>query len=769
MIRGDANVDGTTLSVSQGSWTGSPTSYAYQWSSCDGVTLACSPIPGADSSTFLVSLLALNGKYLEVDVTATNADGSADNGLHESFAIGKAHTDRDLVGGHHRRSDGCGQATLTGDASQVGNVLVGDPGVWTNHPSSFSYLWEHCDQMGCTPILGSGMSSLTYTIQSSDAGHYIDFMVDAFNVDGQSSRDGNGGSLVNNTYVSDDGNAGAPEPLLPPQLTGDATGAGSVIQVTPVKWSAPQDPNVTVTYQWVRCDGADANCFTIDGATSSSYTLTGADLGQTIYAVVDGQNSWGTTALVTTTITPPIGAPANGDQPIIAGDTSGSGETLTVSDGTWVNDPTSFQYQWYSCDSNRENCNAIPSATGANYQTTPGDIGNTLIAEVDATNGQGTTTAFSPATDPIGAPYATIAPELTSTNTLLGDTPVAELGDTLSVDQGTWNGSPTSISYQWFRCDPSSPTKSDFTNCNAIAGATSQSYITVNSDLGHTVYVEIDATNGAGTSSAYANPGGSVGVPQPLLDDGSIDGSAQVGQTLTFVNSTSWEGDTPITWRYLWDRCDSSGNNCALIPGATADTYTLVPADQGAVIKGEIFGSNTWGGNGVGLYYDTAVVTGASGGEATGGGGGGGGGGPLDLATSVSASPTQIAPGGSAIFHIVVTDVTKIPATHLHVTVTLPAGAAVASTSADRGQGCKTTATAGVLSCDLDYLAGSPTVGNITITLALPQAGQATLRPPRPPTKPKQIPPTTRRPRQSRSAPPPFHPRRRLLRCHRRC
>jgi hypothetical protein len=82
-----------------------------------------------------------------------------------------------------------------------------------------------------------------------------------------------------------------------------------------------------------------------------------------------------------------------------------------------------------------------------------------------------------------------------------------------------------------------------------------------------------------------------------------------------------------------------------------------------------------------------------------GSGGGGGGGGPLDLATSVSVSPTQVVPEGSATFHVVVTDVTKTPATHLHVTVTLPTGAVLASTSADRGQGCKVTTTTGVLSC----------------------------------------------------------------------
>jgi Domain of unknown function DUF11 len=722
VITGDANVDGTTLSASPGTWTGTPTTYSYQWSSCDGVSLDCSPIPGATSSTYLVSVAALNGDYLEVDVTASDASGSADNAADPSFAVGSARTNVVLAGGIPGVPVAVVYPSWTGDASKAGTVLVGDLGVWTNRPSSFSYAWYDCPQPGCSVIPGTA-GKLTYTVQAGDDGDDIEFAVDAFNIAGQSIRYGFWGYVVNNTYVSQSGPVGAPEPVLPPQLTGDLTGVGSVVQVTPVSWSAPQDPNVTVTYQWVRCDGAGANCAAISGETSSSYTLTSADLGHTIYAEVDGQNEFGTTSLVSTTVTPPIGAPVNTDDPAITGDISGSGKTLTVSNGTWLNDPTSFQYQWYSCDENGVNCDAISGATDASYQTTGGNLGNTLIAEVDGTNADGTTAAFSVVSDLIGDPYAAVPPKLSSTDTSQDGTPFAELGDTLTVDQGTWNGSPTSFAYEWFRCDPSSPTTADFTNCSAIAGATSSSYTTVSDDLGHTIFVAIDATNGTGTSTAYANPHGSVGVPQPLLDDGSISGTAQVGQTLTFVNGSSWTGDTPITWRYEWGRCDASGQNCVAIAGATTSTYTLVPADQGAVILGGAFGSNAWGGNGWGLVYDSAVVTGTGGG----GSGGSGGGGPLDLATSVSVLPAQIATGGSAIFRIAVTDVTKTPATHLHVTVTLPAGAVVDSTSADRGQGCKATATAGVLSCDLDYLAGSPTVGNLVIILTLPQAGPATL------------------------------------------
>jgi uncharacterized repeat protein (TIGR01451 family) len=94
----------------------------------------------------------------------------------------------------------------------------------------------------------------------------------------------------------------------------------------------------------------------------------------------------------------------------------------------------------------------------------------------------------------------------------------------------------------------------------------------------------------------------------------------------------------------------------------------------------------------------------------------------------VSASASQVAPGGTVTFRIVVNDLSATPANHLHVTVTLPAGAVVDSASTDRGSGCAAGTAAGQLICDLDYLAGSPTVGNIVVVLTLPNDGQATLK-----------------------------------------
>jgi hypothetical protein len=722
VLTGDANIEGSTLSVTTGTWTGSPTGYTYQWSACDSTAFVCTAIPGATGSTFQVTKSAYNQDYLIVDVNAVAASGVSDNGQHPAFAAGEAHTDVISTSGPASAPVAVVQPYWVGDATTAGNLLTGDTGVWREHPSSLSYAWYVCD-VTCSVFPGTSQH-LTYTVQAGDLGHNIEFAVDATNIAGISARFGFFGYVFNNTYSSHAGPAGAPEPRTVPTLTGDAEGIGSVLQVTGVVWFAPLDTDISQTYQWLRCDpDGVSHCDNAGETDVPDHEVTADDLGHAIYVIVHATNSYGTTSIPSATTTPPVGAPIDSDPPVISGDVGGGGGTLSASTGDWVNAPTSFAYQWYSCDDTGANCDAIPGATDSTYQVTDADVGTTLLVEVDASNGHGHGFADSAPSDVIGTPYPATAPALGSTDVLQDGTPVAELGDTLSVGQGTWHGAPTSFTYQWYLCDPSSPTRADFNNCNPIAGATTNHYTTVSGDRGHTIYVEVDATNGFGTGAAYAWPNGSIGVPQPLLDNGSITGTAQVGQTLTFVNGSSWTGDTPITWFYRWSRCGTAGANCATISGATASAYTLVSADAGHVIQGLIWGSNVWGANGWGLSYNTAVVAAAS----SGGGGGGGGGVPLDLSAGIAASAVQVAPGGAVLFHVTVTDVSKSPATHLHVLVQVPAGSQVVASSTDRGPGCQPSATPGWLDCNLDYLSGNPTDGNVLITLTFPNAGSQTV------------------------------------------
>ncbi|MGZ4441389.1 MAG: hypothetical protein ACXVZN_13640, partial [Gaiellaceae bacterium] len=53
-------------------------------------------------------------------------------------------------------------------------------------------------------------------------------------------------------------------------------------------------------------------------------------------------------------------------------------------------------------------------------------------------------------------------------------------GSTLTTDNGTWTGTPTSFTHAWSRCDVGGNT------CVPIAGATSQAYLVQPADVGVT-------------------------------------------------------------------------------------------------------------------------------------------------------------------------------------------------------------------------------------------------------------------------------------------
>jgi hypothetical protein len=75
-IAGQAVV-GEILTASRGTWTGTePIGYAYQWQRCDQKGAACSNIANATQQSYTVPTAESNGT-LRVQVTATNADGSA--------------------------------------------------------------------------------------------------------------------------------------------------------------------------------------------------------------------------------------------------------------------------------------------------------------------------------------------------------------------------------------------------------------------------------------------------------------------------------------------------------------------------------------------------------------------------------------------------------------------------------------------------------------------------------------------------------------------
>lgn len=78
---------GDVLTATKGTWTGSPTSYAYRWIRCVGAT--CGPIPGGDEPEHLITGEDA-GAMLRAEVIATNAGGSTTAQSHGTAAIGRA-------------------------------------------------------------------------------------------------------------------------------------------------------------------------------------------------------------------------------------------------------------------------------------------------------------------------------------------------------------------------------------------------------------------------------------------------------------------------------------------------------------------------------------------------------------------------------------------------------------------------------------------------------------------------------------------------------
>jgi hypothetical protein len=293
---------------------------------------------------------------------------------------------------------------------------------------------------------------------------------------------------------------------------------------------------------------------------------------------------------------------ANAPGPSINGGASPqTGQQLSATNGSWTGAGAVFTYQWSRCDSAGNGCSNISGATVQTYAVLSADVGHTLRVVVTASNAAGST-ASSPSNQTgvvtlagtVNPPVNTVYPVITLP---VGHT-APNIGDTLSVSNGTWTGSfPITFTYQWKKCD--SPTG----NCFNIVGQTRNTF-TVTSDLyGLTIRAEVTAKNSAAAVAQNSESTKVVSAIAPLARvTPQITGTVMVGQTLALTAGT-WDGSLPLTFTYSWRRCNPPGDptSCVQIPGATTATYIPVVDDIGQTIRVWITGTNPAGS-------DTAIT-----------------------------------------------------------------------------------------------------------------------------------------------------------------
>ena len=166
--------EGKTLTASNGTWSNSPASFAYQWQQCDASGNNCSNISGATQKTYAVAGSDAD-KTLRVQVTATNTDGSNTTASKASDVVsskgGPVNTAAPSISG----------------TPKVGEELDATNGSWTGGVRSFAYQWQRCDAQGgsCVSVLGATGGS--YGVRTADTGNTIRVVVTATNLSGSTN------------------------------------------------------------------------------------------------------------------------------------------------------------------------------------------------------------------------------------------------------------------------------------------------------------------------------------------------------------------------------------------------------------------------------------------------------------------------------------------------------------------------------------------------------------------------------------------------------
>lgn len=168
------------------------------------------------------------------------------------------------------------------------------------------------------------------------------------------------------------------------------------------------------------------------------------------------------------------------------------------------------------------------------------------------------------------------------------------VGQVLQTTRGSWNGTdPIDYVYRWFRCDGAG--KPDASDCKRVTNANNASYVLREADAGSRIRSQVEATNDDGSDTATSNPTAVITSAKPFnTTEPSISGAAEAGNVLN-ANRGKWGGEDPITYSFVWLRCNAKGDNCSEIQGANDPEYEIRDSDTGRTIRVRVIARNDRG------------------------------------------------------------------------------------------------------------------------------------------------------------------------------
>ena len=525
----------------------------YQWLA-DDVAIA-----NATGATYTLTASEQN-KRIKVRVSFT--DGAGDAETLTSAATGAVQAtgtqNRDATGtltvsGAPRPRSTLTVATQVSDAD--GTTL-----------SRFSYQWL------ADNVAISGATGTTYVVKGADAGKRISVRL-TFTDDGGFAETVTSAQTVTVR-------AGA-APTGRPGITGRYRVGDTLTAITGDIGDPDGVDRSTLAYQWL---GNDAS---ISNATSKTYTLVAAQLGQRVKVRVTFMDNGGTQETVTSLATGAVLAAGTANQeptglPTISG-TVKEGQTLTantgdIADADGLTRPR-YAYEWLVDDT------VVSESIGKAYTVKSSDVGKRIKVRVDFTDDGGsreTLTSAATATVPSQPRVGDIRLENdgrllfyqggvwgTVCHDGLRGAPGERLAQVVCRQLGRTGGEILThlfpahlgvIHVNNVRCDG---TESRVGDCN-------YRYVPTDITCTHSDDVAVRCTDETGPSP-------------PVRESLTIAGTPRVGEVLTAhvpYYSLTDEDVTSIDYQWFVDR--------QAVTGATAMTYTIAASDQGQQIHVEV-------------------------------------------------------------------------------------------------------------------------------------------------------------------------------------
>jgi len=352
---------GHTLTADTGTWSSSPTSYAYQWQRCS---------QGGYSSAVSLDGPVAFWRLNESATSAAVADSSG-HGNSGSYAGGV--------------SVGVTSVPVTTEADTAASFngstgYVSVPNSSSLNPSSAISLeaWVKPSASYTEPIVLKSYTShdppyYQYGLFESGTGLRMELALGGTRVTVNSS----GASLTVGSwnYVVATWDGGTVRFYINGAAAGSGTAAGTLSSyATPVDlatyenlrtsgsayfWGGGLDEVAVyatalsasqISAHYSAATTGAAGCTDIPGATASTYTLTAADVGDTVKVRVTATNADGSASALSaeTGVVTAAALPANTVVPVVSGVPERT-LPLTTTTGTWSNSPTSYSYQWQSC------------------------------------------------------------------------------------------------------------------------------------------------------------------------------------------------------------------------------------------------------------------------------------------------------------------------------------------------------------------------------------------------------------------------------------